>query len=154
MLEGDIFTIAGVNSVNRSTREDTGQLQTFVVRADADSGATTGPATLLISPPIIVSGAYQTVTAIPADNAAIVVKGTKNTKLKQNLGWHKNAITVSIAALDDHPPGADSSTASEEGVSLRTTAQYAIGTDAVTYRIDVLYGVKLQNEGFAIRQTS
>jgi hypothetical protein len=80
LLEGDVFTIAGVNSINQRTRADTGNLQTFVVTADADSGASTGPATLTISPPIITSGPYQTVTAAPADNAAITVKtGTGGT---------------------------------------------------------------------------
>ena len=89
---GDVFTIADVNAVNQRTRESTGNPQTFVVTADADSGASTGPATLTISPPIIVSGPYQTVDAAPADNAQITVKtGTGGTSHRQNMAFCENA---------------------------------------------------------------
>ena len=155
LLAGDIFTIAGVNSVNRSTLVDTGRLQNFVVKADADSGATTGPATFTISPPIIIDGNYQTVTAAPADDAVITVKtGTGGTTHKQNIGWHKNALTVAIAPIDDDTPGAESAVATEEGVSIRTVKQYSISTNKTTWRFDIRYGVVLQNDGFAIRHTS
>jgi len=81
---GDVFTIAGVFAVN-PVPDDTGAkqvqpyLQQFTVLADANSGATTGPATLTISPPIITSGPQQTCSAAPADNAAITVLGTGGT---------------------------------------------------------------------------
>ena len=75
-----MFTIASVYAVNPATKASTGRLQTFTVLADADSGASTGPAALTISPPIITSGAFQTVNSAPADNAAITVKtGTGGT---------------------------------------------------------------------------
>ena len=67
---GDTFTIAGVNSVNPNTKADTGRLQHFTVLTNASSDAS-GNATLSISPPIIISGAYQTVTAQPADLSLI-----------------------------------------------------------------------------------
>jgi hypothetical protein len=101
LKEGDVFTIAGVNAVNTRTKESTGSLQNFVVRADADSGSTTGPATLTISPPIITSGAYQTVDAAPANNAVITVKtGTASTGYRQNLAFHKNAFTLAFGKGD------------------------------------------------------
>lgn len=152
---GDVITIAGVNSVNRRTRVDTGDLQTFVVTADAASGATTGPASLTISPPMITSGPYQTVTAAPADGAAITVKtGAGGASHKQNLAFHPNAITLAMAPLDLPSEGASASRESFDNVSIRTVTQYAIGTDTTTYRFDILYGIKAQNPDFAVRTTS
>jgi hypothetical protein len=79
---GDTFTIAGVESVHPGTKEATGRLQTFTVLANANSGASTGPAALTISPPIITSGGFQTVSAAPADDAVVTVKtGTVGVQL-------------------------------------------------------------------------
>ena len=151
---GDVFTIAGVNSVNRRTREDTGSLAQFVVLADADSGASTGPATLSISPPMITSGAFQTVTAAPADGAAIVVKtGTASTAYRQNIAFHKNAITLATAQIDTPTEGAVSSRENFDGISIRTVRQYNATSDETIYRFDILFGVKVQNAGFACRTT-
>jgi len=151
---GDVITIAGVNSVNRRTRQDTGDLQTFTVTADANSGATSGPATLTVSPPMIVSGPYQTVTAAPADNAAVTVKtGTASASYPQNLGCHKNAITLAMAPLDLPTDGASAARESFKGISIRAVRQYDIGADKTIFRFDVLYGVKVQNPDFAVRLT-
>lgn len=155
LLEGDVITIAGVNAVNRKTRLDTGDLQTFVVRADATSGASTGPATLTISPPIITSGPYQTVTAAPADDAVITVKtGTGATSHKQNMAWHKNAITLAMAPLDLPTDGASASRESFGGISIRSVRQYDITEDETIYRFDILFGVDALNPDFAVRTTS
>ena len=155
LLAGDVITIAGVNSVNRRTRVSTGDLQTFVVKSDATSGASTGPATLTISPPMITSGPYQTVVAAPADGAVITVKtGAGGSSHKQNIAFHENAITLAMAPLDLPTQGAEASRESFNNVSIRTVTQYAIGTDTTTYRFDILYGVKAQNPDFAVRTTS
>ena len=66
--EGDVFTIANVFAVNPVTKVKQAFLQQFVVRADATtSGNTASVTTLTISPPIITSGAFQTVDSAPAD---------------------------------------------------------------------------------------
>ena len=154
LLAGDVITIAGVNSVNRRTRVDTGDLQTFTVTADAAAGATTGPATLTISPPMITSGPYQTVTAAPADGAAIVVKtGTAGSSYPQNIGFHKNAITLAMAPLDMPTDGASAARENFKGISIRSVRQYDITNDKTVFRFDILYGVKAQNPDFAVRLT-
>jgi hypothetical protein len=154
LLAGDVITIAGVNSVNRKTRVDTGDLQTFTVTADATSGASTGPATLTISPPMIISGPYQTVTAAPADGAAITVKtGTAGSSYPQNLGFHKNAITLAMAPLDMPEDGASSARESFKNISIRSVRQYDITNDKTVFRFDILYGIKAQNPDFASRLT-
>jgi hypothetical protein len=154
LLAGDVITIAGVNSVNRRTRVDTGSLQTFTVTANATSGPFTGPATLTISPAMIIDGPYQTVTAAPADNAAItVMTGTAGASYPQNLAFHKNAITLAMAPLDMPEDGASASRESFKGVSIRAVRQYDISADKTIFRFDILYGVKAQNSDFAVRLT-
>ena len=152
---GDVFTLAGVNSVNRRTREDTGDLQTFVVTTDSiASTGTTDNIPVTIAPPIIISGAYQTVTAAPADDAVVTLKsGTAGSSYRQNMAFHKNAITLAFGQLDVVTDGASGSRQNYKGVSIKTQRQYAIGADTLTYRFDVLFGVKVQNRSFAVRTT-
>jgi hypothetical protein len=152
--KGDVLTFVGVNGVNRKTRQDTGDLQTFTVldTVTADAG---GLKSLTISPPMIISGPYQTVMAAPADGAVAVVKtGNAGTSHKQNLAFHKNAITLAMAPLDMPTEGAVSSRESFGNISIRSVRQYNITTDETTYRFDILYGVKAQNPDFAVRTTS
>ena len=151
---GDVITIAGVNSVNRKTRVNTGDLQTFVVTEDVTADGS-GNKTLTISPPMITSGPFQTVTAAPADNAAITVKTVAALgEHKQNLAFHRNAITLAMAPLDLPTDGASASRESFGNISIRAVRQYNITDDETVYRFDILFGVKAQNPDFAIRTTS
>lgn len=143
---GDVFTIAGVFAVNPVPGEGSKQvmpyLQQFTVLANATSGATTGPATLTISPPIITTGPHQTVSAAPADNAAITVLGTSNGFFPQNLGFHKNAFALVTVPLE-MPDGASfKARESYNGFSMRVIKDYDITNDVEKIRLDVLYGVK------------
>jgi hypothetical protein len=62
---------------------------------------------VIISPAIIAGGAYQNVTARPADNAVItVVSGSASTAYTQNLIWHKDAITF-VSPKQELPGGMD-----------------------------------------------
>ena len=143
---GDVITIAGVNAVNpvprEGTKQDTGFLQQFVVLADADSGATTGPATLTISPPIITSGPQQTVTAAPADNAAITVVGSPSTAYKQNLAFHRNAFAMVNVPLEMPDGVSFKARESHNGLSMRVVKDYDIDSDRDVIRLDILYGLK------------
>lgn len=155
LLEGDVFTIAGVNAVNVRTRESTGNLQNFVVRADAAAGSTTGPATLTISPPIIIVGPYQTVDVAPANDAAITVKtGTGATVHRQNLAFNRNAITLATAPLDMPMGNVDAAQETFDNVSIRTVVDYDFTNDNNQYRFDILYGLRVQNHQYAVRTTS
>ena len=148
LLEGDRFTIADVFEVNPKTRQTTGNLQKFVVRADAASDGS-GDSILSISPPIIDSGAFQTVNAAPADNAAITVIGTASTTYPQNIAMHKNAFTLAFAQLELPMGGAKAGRTSESGVSIRVIMQYNVLTDQNIIRYDILVGALAQNPGFA-----
>jgi len=157
LLAGDVITIADVYSVNPRTRQSTGELQTFVVTADADAGASTGPSTLTISPPIITSGAYQTVDAAPADNAEItVVTGTGGDSHLQNMSFAENAITVAFArlAMPEEGSGASGSYKEDGNVAIRFLRGYNILTDVTINRFDILFTVVTQNPWMAVRRTS
>jgi hypothetical protein len=157
---GDVFTIAGVKAVNPVPGEGTTgklvlpYLQQFTVTADADSGASTGPATLTISPAIIVSGPYQTVDAAPADNAAItVVTGTTVTAYPQNMAFHKNAFALVTCPLE-LPDGVNfKARETHKGISIRVVKQYDIDADTDVIRLDVLFGWKAIYPDLACRIT-
>lgn len=154
LKDGDIITIAGVTAVNPETKQSTGALRQFVVTADVTSGATTGPATLILSPAIIAGGAYQNVTARPADNAAItVVTGTASTAYNQNILFHKDAFTLVTVDMEV-PGGMDmAEKAVHEGVSMRFVRGFDITNNRRICRFDVLAGVAALRPEWACRLT-
>lgn len=153
---GDTFTIAGVFSIHPGTKESTARLQTFTVLADADSGATTGPAALTVSPPIITSGGFQTVSAAPADNAAIVVKtGTGGTAYRQSLLLDPMAVTLVSRALDiPGDAGLKTSTQSGNNVTVSVSEWTDGNTLAHNMRFDMLWGREVLDPRRGLRMTS
>jgi len=154
---GDIITIAGVNAVNKETKQDLGYLQNFVVTADAASDGS-GNLTAIISPAIIAGGAFQNVTARPATSAAITVKtGTASTAYRQNILWHRDAITF-VSPEQELPGGMDmaanSSLADEGSISLRFVRGFDITNNKFISRFDVLYGVAVVKPEWCVRRTS
>ena len=138
---GDVFTIAGVFAVNPNTKASTQRLQTFTVLADAASGATTGPATLTISPPIITTGAFKTVTAAPVDDAAITVKtGTGGAGYRQSLLLDPMSIALVSRPLDiPAGNGLKTSTISGEFVTMSVSEWVDGNTLSQNMRFDMLW---------------
>lgn len=150
---GDVFTIAGVNAVNPETKISTGTLQQFVVTADVSSDVA-GNATVVISPAIIAGGAYQNVTARPADNAAISIVGTANTSYPQNILFHKDAITLVTVDMEI-PNGVDMAARENvDGVSLRFVRSYDITNNRRICRFDMLAAYALLRPEWCVRLTS
>jgi hypothetical protein len=141
--KGDVFTIAGVFGVNPQNRQTTGVLRQFVVTADATADGS-GNATLAIFPAINTAASnqqYQTVSAGPANAAVVTWDVVASTQYSANLGYHKDAFTLVTADLEDVAQyGAWGARRMHKGISMRISRQYAIGTDTVPCRIDVLYG--------------
>ena len=155
--KGDIFTIAGVYAVNPVSYSSTGALQQFVVTATTTSSGV-DMAALPISPAIITSGQLQTVTASPADNAAITVVGAgastmTATVTSQSLLYHPDAFALVMADLHRPQSGAEATVvrSKELGVSIRMVQQYQIGTDSEPTRLDVLYGWATLRPTLAVR---
>ncbi len=145
LRKGDVFTIDGVNSVNDVSKEDTGQLQQFVVLADVTTAAGAGTATVF---PTIndgstaASAAYQTVTALPADNAPINIVGTASTGYPQNLGFHMNALALVTIPLELPDSATFKARADWRGYSIRVIKDYDINTDEEIIRLDIFFGTK------------
>ena len=153
ITKGTVFTIAGVYMVHPETKVSTGKLQQFVVTADVTVDGS-GNATLSISPSITTSGAYQTVSGSPADNAAITVVGSASTSYAQNMAYHRDAFAFVSADLV-MPKGVDFAAREVyDGISLRIVRQYDINNDKFPCRIDVFYGYKAVRAQLACRITA
>lgn len=152
---GDVFTVPNVFAVNPVSKQSTGRLQTFTILNDGSSDGS-GNLTLTISPPMITSGAYQTVTAAPADNAALTIKtGTAGTGYKQSLLFNKNAITLVTRALDI-PQGQGLRTTTKTGnrVTVSCTEFMDGKTLEQTMRFDMLYQATVIDPRLGARLTA
>lgn len=146
--KGDVFTVAGCNRVHPETKADTGALQQFVVTADYAGGA----GSLQFAPAIYTSGGSQNVTAGGLPNGAALTKvGAGNTVYKPSLAYHRDAFTFATADLV-MPQGVDFAAREVyDGLSMRIVRQYAISTDTMPCRIDILYGYKTLRAQLAAR---
>lgn len=150
VVAGDVFTIAGVYDVNPVTKTTLPHLKQFVVTANGSSDAL-GNLTLTYAPAIIASGAFQNVSAGPADNAAMTFLGTASTGYAQNLFFHKNAFALAMVPMVAPPGAVDVARESYNGVSVRIIPYYDGTNDIAKWRCDVLYGVKTIDRRLALR---
>jgi hypothetical protein len=152
---GDVFTLQGCYMVNPKTKQQTGILQQFVVLADISANATTASnTTLTISPPIIFSGPHQTVTlsgVASTDDLTITNIGTASTVYKQNMVFHKNAMTLAVVPLVMPEGAVNGSRKSHKGLSCRVIPVYDGTNDQNKWRLDILYGRTLQDPRLGAR---
>jgi hypothetical protein len=147
---GDVFTIAGVYDVNPVTKATLPILKQFVVKSDGSSDGS-GNLTLTIAPQIISSGAFQTVSAAPADNAALTFVGTASTAYTNNLFFDRNAFALVTVPMVKPPGAVDVSRQSKNGINVRVIPFYDGTNDKSTWRLDVLYGTKTIDPRLAVR---
>lgn len=146
--KGDVITFAGCNRVHPETKADTGVLQQFVVTADYAGGA----GTIAISPAIVTSGGTQNVSASPTNGGAVTKVGGASAIYRPSLAYHQNAFTFATADLEDVSQyGAWGAREVFDGISMRIARQYAINSDTIPCRIDVLYGYKTIRAELAAR---
>jgi len=138
---GDIITFAGVNQVNRVTKQTTGTLRQFVVTAPVASSGTS----ISIYPALIpASGSnqvqYQTVTASPANSATISLVQKASETTRKNIAFRPEAVTLATADLP--LPRGTHEVARDvfDSISMRMISDYIIATDQMLTRLDVLYG--------------
>lgn len=150
---GDVFTLAGVYAINPRTRVAQSYLQQFVLQNDVVTNASGAASTMLtVAPAIITSGPYQTVSAVPADNAPITMLGTANTAYNQNLVFAKQACALTVVPMEmpqAAPPGATRKTFG--GLSIRLIPNYDATNDVEKWRLDVIYGVDVIYPDLATR---
>lgn len=151
LVKGDVFTIAGIFSVNPQTRESTGSLQQFTVLETVTAtsseyvGVTVAPAFYSASHPL------ATITALPTDGLGVTFLGAPSTGYPQNLVYHRDAIAMATADLV-MPQGVDmASRQVHNGISMRIVRQYDINNDRMPCRVDVLYGFNMIRPEMAVR---
>ena len=149
---GDRFTIADVNHINPANYMSTGEAQDFVVTAVGASDVN-GNMTITFSPGIVVSGSGQTVNALPANNAAITVRGAASTQTPIGIASHRDAIALAFADLVV-PKGKDmAGRMSDEqlGLSIRFIRDFETRTGLFLTRLDVIFGVAdLRSDALAV----
>jgi hypothetical protein len=152
---GDTFTIANVFMVNPNTKANTQRLQTFTVLSNASSDAS-GNLTATISPPIITSGAFQTVNAAPANGALLTIKtGTANTAYRQSLLIDPGAIALVSRPLDiPSGEGLKTSTVSGEFVTMSVSSWVDGNTLNENMRFDMLWKPVVLDPRRGMRLTS
>lgn len=158
---GDTFKLASVDSVNPVGKNDTGDLMEFTLSVDVAGSST---ATLTFTPSIITSGQLQTVTASPANGAAITFTGSTGTSSatmaattsRQSIIAKKEAFAFVNAPLARKLAGAETGQIRdmESKVSMRYVEQYNIQTDQGPRRIDMLVGNAVVQAYYAMRAWS
>lgn len=147
---GDVFTIANVFAVNPVTKQTLSYLQQFAVTADATADGA-GAAALTIAPAIITSGAFQSVSAAPANGAAVTWVGSASTNYQQNVFFHKNAFALAVVPMVKPMGAVKVARESYKGLSVRLIPYFDGTNDVDQYRLDVLFGVKALDPRLAVR---
>jgi hypothetical protein len=137
LKKGDIISFSGVNSVNRITKVDTGQLAQFVVTADVAAAATSIPIYPALTPGAV---AYATCTASPANGAAITVVSKASEQYRKNFVFLPQAATMVTADLELPRGVHEAARATLDGTSMRMVTAYNVSTDQFITRLDILYG--------------
>jgi len=137
LKKGDVISFAGVNSVNRVTKADNGVLAQFTVTADVAASATSIPIYPALTPGSVP---FATVTASPANSAAITVVTKASTVYRKNFAFLPEAATMVTADLELPRGVHEAHREQQDGVSMRMVTAYNVSTDQFITRLDVLYG--------------
>lgn len=160
--DGEVFTIAGVFAYDNRAQATLSHLQQFRVVGDA-TASTGAIAALRIFPAIIVAGsgsggdidvntAHATVSAAPADNAAITFVGTASTTYRPRAIIQKQSIIVNTVDL----PTANSDTIGRKmltkvPLSVRMWKHSDFATGAHSVRFDVALAANVQDRRRIVR---
>ena len=143
---GDIITFSGIYAVHPESKANLGRLQRFVVQSDATLTTAATGAAVTVKPAMIYGdgNAYQNCAlsgVSDTDGNTVTLTGAVNTAFSQDLQFHKDSFVFATADLIDVSKfGAWGARETLDGISMRIAKQYAIGTDTVPCRLDVLYG--------------
>jgi hypothetical protein len=153
---GEVITIAGVNAINPQSRQTTGVLKPFVITAavgvtSSDSRST---ATLSISPSLLSSGPYQSVTAAPTVSSVISFLTPTNaasSTTPNNLAFTRDCFGLVMVPMEI-PQGVDfAARETYRNISMRVIRAYDINNDVFPTRIDILYGTAVYYDELGVR---
>lgn len=154
ITKGSVFTIDGVFAVHPITKDTLDHLQQFTATTDVTANGS-GQATVGISPSLYAaSNGLQNVSALPADNAALVFVGSASTGYAQNLAFHKSAFRMVSVPLMKPSDSHLCESRTVDGMTVRVWMQSDILTDKMIARIDFLGGLSLVRPEWACRITA
>ena len=139
-VPGDVFSIAGVQSVNPLSRQTTGQNMQFVVTANATSDGA-GNITVSVAPSIVsdTSSPLQNVNNAVPNNAVVTMVSTHNV----NVAYPSRALDIVCPPLYKlQVPYASVAIDPETGLSLSVTQVGDILAFQNYMRLDILCGFK------------
>lgn len=147
---GDTFQIAGVYDVHPQTKDALPNLKMFTVTTLVTPG---GAGNWSISPALIYTGSEKNVSAAPASNAPITIKGTSGVSYAQNLAFSKDAFYFVTADLPNPPAsyGVDSASATYQGITLRFQQGFNMVNDEFMSRFDIVWGGGILRPELAVR---
>lgn len=156
LKRGDIVTFASSYACNPSSKVNTGSLKQFAVAADVDTDGA-GAATITLTEAIRVTGPYQNVTALPANNDAVLQFGHASSYASKvspvGIAYHKDFAC--FATVDLYVPrGVEmgSRAYSEDlQLSVRHIRYFNGDLDQLIDRFDVLGGWKILRPEMACR---
>lgn len=142
---GDVVTFADVYRLNPVSYESTGELMQFTVTA-----ALGAPGNLSISPAMVITGPTRNISALPANNAAVVVFGASDT-YKVNLAYNKKAIAFCTVPIVLPETAVQKETINKNGISMSLIGDWDQKNFYQSYRIDMLVAIKVLRPEFACR---
>jgi hypothetical protein len=162
--DGEIFTIAGVNAYDNRLHQAQSHLQQFRVVGDYTADGGGAIANMRIFPAIIIDDgssitgdaaanrAHATVSAAPADNAAITWRGTASTAYKPRVMLNKNAIICNTVDLIMPATGQASRVSlTKVPLSVRMWKDSTFSTGDHRVRFDVAITANVQERRNAVR---
>jgi len=152
--KGQVFTVAGVNAVHPITKTDLGYLQQFVITADGTADAN-GDVTASISPSLYAgSNGLQNISALPADDAALVFVGTADLAASQSLAFHKSAFRMVSAPLVMPVNAEFAAQETVDGITVAIIRDFDVNKRRMVTRIDFLGGLSLVRPEWSCRITA
>lgn len=145
--DGEVFTIAGVFAWDARAKKSLPYLQQFRVVGDLSTadGTTANPR---VFPAIITSGPFRTVSAAPANTAAVTFVGAPSADLRPRVIANKDAVIVNTADLIMPATGTAKRMAlTKLPVSVRMWQDSQFATGAHRIRFDVALQANIRAGG-------
>ena len=145
LLAGDIITFDTCFAVHPESKASTGKLMRFVVQENATLTTTATGAPVTIKPAMIhgAGNSYKNcvITGGSTDGLTVTLLGAVGTAHNNDIQFHRDAFVFgSVDLVDVSKYGAWGARQSMDGISMRIAKQYAISSDSLPCRLDVLYG--------------
>lgn len=143
---GDIITLSGVYDIHPESKNNLGRLKRFIVQSAVTLTTAADDYAVVVKPGLIYGSgnAYQNAAlsgVANTDGLTVTRIGAVSSAFGVDLAFHEDAFVFATADLEDVARyGAWGARESQDGISMRIARQYAIGSDTVPCRIDVLWG--------------